>query len=870
MKKSTKSAKKIPKLKYDEILSNTIRFEENMQDGIAKVNVNGKSITFRLMRISGIDIFNFLQDDTENAYDSFAAATISLTLPHKYVFTDCSPVLKSQRDFLEYRYKKASGYCKNIIQKEISRTKEFESTHRDKLAYLIVFGDGDKLIKETNGYMSAMNDVSVRPCEPDETVDFLVKYMCFDEDNRVIDTHHIFPEEIYDKQSYMKINNKYATSVVVSGYPALLKDLQLASLVSKFSHTITLDVDLKEKGSIINDLNQSLDELNSRGAITQSSGDIMDASTEYQKLATIRDSIVNGNEQMRFVTLRCLVAADTLEQLKDDLEELRKTFDEIGLKAYIPNNEMQLEYTNMLSPSNISDNPFPLHDTFSRQFPFYYQSIFDPQGVFWGYTTTGGLAYIDTFYKTFNRESYDLLITGKKGSGKTIALKKMIEFSVSLGDKVFVLDVESEYHSSAAVLGGQVIKMNKNSIINVLQLMKSIDKTAEEDDAAAFATNYASELSRIITFFYQYMPSMSEKEEDKLKDILGELYLSFDITEDTDVTKLSPDSFPVMSDLLDTLRSKLYERPGVYRKELNENQISCLESLETMIKPLAEGIYSSLFNGYTNVSIDDRNLIIFDVKALSEMEERVYNAQLFNILSIMWSETCMNVQYNNSILHPFDRRHVISVIDEAHRFINRKNINVTKYTEKLTRRSRKYDAGLWFASQSAMDFSPPGDDEGSVTVGTIFDLVQYKIIMKQSISDKNINRLHEMFPQFTAAELLSVKKFQSGEMLLAMGDDREKIHCLRCVEAVDLMYMGNSYDRQKIIRNLFISMYNQYPEAEYARLIRQNYSHFVEVFTDEVLSYLSVDKNSTDDYCNIVRYEVEKLAQSYIRIASKA
>lgn len=860
---------KLKRLKYGELLSNIIRFEKNTSDGIVSLRINQKETTFTLLRISGIDIFHFLQDDAETAYESFASATMALSFPHKYIFSDCSPLLKSQKDFLMFKLNKAPNeYCKLLIKREIDRIEAFETNHRDKLAYLIIFGEPAKLEKERKRFIDLMTDTVVRVCEPDEVIEFLEKYMCFDEQNRPIDARHIFPETLCNKQSYMKVNNKYVTSVVISGYPAYLKDLQLANLVSSFTDTITFDVGTKDKNVVVKDINQSLDELESRSHITQSSGDLMDAGTEYHKLAAIRDKIVNGNEQMRFVTLRFLVSANSLDELHEKLEDIQKVFDEIGLEYFIPSNDMQTEYTYMLSPdSNISKNPFPLFDTFSRQFPFYYQSIFDPQGMFWGYTTTGGLAYIDTFFKTYNRESYDLLITGRKGSGKTITLKKMIEFAVAAGDRAFVLDVESEYHACAAVLGGQVIKMNKNSIINVLQLMKSIDKTAEEDEDAATATNYASELSRITAFFYQYAPAMTEKEEDKLKDLLSELYMNFGITEETDITSMSPEQFPIMSDLLALLRSKLYERPGIYRRELNTNQVMCLESLETMIKALAEGMYSSLFNGYTNVSISDKNLVVFDVKILSEMEERVYNAQLFNILSIMWSATCMNVSYNNSITHPYDRRHVISVIDEAHRFINHKNINVTRYIEKLTRRSRKYFAGLWFASQSAMDYCPPGEDEGSVVVGTIFDLVQYKIIMKQSISDKNISKLHEMFPQFTIAELLSVKKFQNGEMLMAMGDDREKIHCIRNVELADLMYMGNSLDRERIIHSLYNSLYNEYSEAEYAELIRNNFEHFVNVFSDEALHYLKINKNTSREYTKIVRNEVIKLAEGLAKTA---
>lgn len=44
------------------------------------------------------------------------------------------------------------------------------------------------------------------------------------------------------------------------------------------------------------------------------------------------------------------------------------------------------------------------------------------------------------------------------------------------------------------------------------------------------------------------------------------------------------------------------------------------------------GAYGTMFDSHTNIEINNSNLIVFNVKALSEMDENVYNAQLFNIL----------------------------------------------------------------------------------------------------------------------------------------------------------------------------------------------------------------------------------------------
>lgn len=59
------------------------------------------------------------------------------------------------------------------------------------------------------------------------------------------------------------------------------------------------------------------------------------------------------------------------------------------------------------------------------------------------------------------------------------------------------------------------------------------------------------------------------------------------------------------------------------------------------------------------------------------MADNVYNAQLFNILTIMWATICKNIGYNQNVINPWDMRNVVCLIDEAHRFISVKYPQVT-------------------------------------------------------------------------------------------------------------------------------------------------------------------------------------------------
>lgn len=230
-----------------------------------------------------------------------------------------------------------------------------------------------------------------------------------------------------------------------------------------------------------------------------------------------------------------------------------------------------------------------------------------------------------------------------------------------------------------------------------------------------------------------------------------------------------------------TLRSKLYSRyvsedNNEFSEKISERRKERLEQLEVYLKDLSEGIYSGMFNGYSNIDIANEQFVIFDVKDIAEMGDRVYNAQLFNILSLMWNEICNNRVQNSKITKEIDRHYVAALIDEAHRFINAKNTLALDFIEKLVRRARKYDAGLWFASQSILDFMPNNTQvENADKIVTIFSLVQYKM-----------------------SELQQTALFAPGETLLSLGGGKQKIRFLRFIPKADLQVFGGGRESANI------------------------------------------------------------------------
>jgi hypothetical protein len=532
---------------------------------------------------------------------------------------------------------------------------------------------------------------------------------------------------------------------------------------------------------------------------------------------------------------------------------------------------MKDEYFGLIAPKNTVRNSFPLYDTFSRQYPFYYQQHLDPTGTLFGFTETNGCVVLNTFTRNTKRPSFDMVAIGVKGGGKSVTLKTMLEDQLLLGNKVMLIDIESEYGNLAAIYDGQIIAMTKDSAINPLQLMNSVNAGAESGGSLtmsveeARSTNFTSEISRIITFMHQVHPTITEDEEVKFSDILADVYSKKGITKTTDLSTLSAYDFPIFSDLLTVCEEKIETADTKYEKE------AC-QRLRSILKRLSKGGAYDIFDNYTNVNISDSSLVIFDVKALSEMDEKIYNAQLFNILSLMWGEVCKNVAVNQNIVNPFDRRNVVCLIDEAHRFISENNPQCTEFIEKLTRRSRKYFAGLWFATQSILDFLPNGLSSTSTVaskIKVIFQLVQYKVILKQDSS--SVPALKEAFPQFTTSELRSATEFEPGEMLLALDSARLKIHCSRRATPANLMYMGNSHDVSDIINKIFDEKFilnnpDNMRKSDYGLQLcdKEKYENFISAFFDYVMEVLEIPSGASKYFDETVHKAVVELAKSLI------
>ena len=117
----------------------------------------------------------------------------------------------------------------------------------------------------------------------------------------------------------------------------------------------------------------------------------------------------------------------------------------------------------------------------------------------------------------------------------------------------------------------------ENGLIVQEELEKLPEATAFEDDEDGEYTSSKSALGLhldfLSTFFKLYYPEITSLQMSLLMEILEELYRTYGITYETDITNKDSKDFPIMEDLYNLLIEKVNTNKD-HKKELEEIRAS--------------------------------------------------------------------------------------------------------------------------------------------------------------------------------------------------------------------------------------------------------------------------------------------------------
>ena len=278
-------------------------------------------------------------------------------------------------------------------------------------------------------------------------------------------------------------------------------------------------------------------------------------------------------------------------------------------------------------------------------------------------------------------------------------------------------DLEGDWLNVGSGAGG---------VINPLQIKDvPLDDDDEKDkvfkDEGKGLGAMALHFQSLRTFFKLLFPELTSIQIALLEETLEELYNSFNIYWNTDISNFKNIDFPIMYDLYELINKKT---KTVYDNGKKQDY----EILQSLIRTIAVGADSALFNGYTSIQTKT-NFICLDTHNLQDASERVKKAQYFNILTYCWE-----------VMSKDREEKTMLVCDEAYLLIDPQVPQSLVFLRNIAKRCRKYEGSLCIISHSIVDFL---DDSVKMYGQAILDMATYKVLM--GTDGKNLEETTELF-----------------------------------------------------------------------------------------------------------------------------
>lgn len=565
--------------------------------------------------------------------------------------------------------------------------------------------------------------------------------------------NYIAPIGLKFKRASCEIGDNKARVYGITRYPAQLEYGWAAKITNIPSSVCTISYTPLSSPEFLDAVQRDIN--NNRTVVNTSKNDleIQRARTAAENGEKIMKAIDQDGEKLGLMSTLIMPYAADDEAFDEIAKKAESKCAAVNLKFRTMSNlqregfkQISAQYDTDPDIRMITDKVMPM-SAFVGGFPFSSSGFSDGQGYYLAKDANGGLVIIDPWLRGGDRTNCNWVCMGIPGMGKSTAIKHIMISEFMRGTKLLVIDPHGEYRELCKNLNGDWINLaGGKTKINPLQVRLSPrDEDEKEEEEISDVALYIRNLD---TFFKLYNPAITERLKAILKDCIIECYARFNITWTTDITRLRPEDFPIMSDLYDVIAERAENSEYEFREECKE--------LKLYLQDISSGADSFLWNGTTNINPQSR-IIDLDIKALMDAPDNIKATQYYNMLQWAWEEI---------IRDPEER--VLLVCDEAYLMIDRRTPQSISFLRNVSKGARKASGGLMVISHSVVDFL---DESVKLYGQAILDNANFKIIM--GTDGQNLLETKKLFDLTDAEEeLISGKR--RGHALAKIG--AKKIH----------------------------------------------------------------------------------------------
>lgn len=326
-------------------------------------------------------------------------------------------------------------------------------------------------------------------------------------------------------------------------------------------------------------------------------------------------------------------------------------------------------YLNMES-SNVAD-----------LFPFGHGGISHKSGIIIGLDSQGREIFFDNWHPSL--DNYHLLILGRAGSGKSVAIKKITYRSALLGIKTAIIDPEEEYKRLTEDAGCPYFRLSAagGHRINIFDIETDINEDNEQE-----FVNLDESVAAVKAVVFRMIRQMDDEVltgsvKVKIEELIRKLYTDRGITED-------PNSIYAAVESGFKTEAKRKEMPtltDLYHEMTTDSELETAARILRLFTQEGGSKSQAIFDGQSTVAIGDYPIIGFSLKSLDE--ELMRPIGVFVVTKWVWERFGKKNRKQRKRI----------VIDEAQLLMD--HPEEAKWLENAYRRGRKQNISMCAVTQ---------------------------------------------------------------------------------------------------------------------------------------------------------------------------
>lgn len=593
----------------------------------------------------------------------------------------------------------------------------------------------------------------------------------------------------YQPQGGVKFYDKAAT--IGNGYFAFLtiikyrKDPNMLWLYQMFgfdSTQVKMDVHTETLEQIHHELNQSITEKQDQAGKGRYQTDMDAADDEQIRLRELAQLFNSGIEIPKSIRIQIKIYAETLPKLEEKIAEISRSLRGDGYRGVIYQFTLPEQYKSWYQDFTEQQQSLATPTattmgatTIGGGIPFYGQSLYDPHGTLYGHTSTNGAFIFDRFFHSAERTSYNMLCLGQMGSGKSTFLKMNEKSDYDRNFFVRIIDKTGEYSKLVRNQGGVVIKLDgAGEMINPLQVLATAtnNDVSKVDEIASFQQH----VKKVLVLFSNVMNNtLDETTKAEFSSLLTKFYINYgllprDWQQNPDkihITGLNPSKYPTLTEFKQYVK-KVTSDEFLTTIHATSTRRHSYEQIRIALDNMIEN-YGRLFDGHSSLrDLNDIQVVSFDTSTIANMDENIYHAQLFSILTLIQNQAVINGR-KQVAKKDIDRQYFSIYFDECHNIINPNNMLAVNQIVTMMREFRKYFAGISLATQDLGAMLP--DSVSSTDLESLKSVAlfcQYKVIFRHEAGQ--LAKLHKLLGEtLSDSDYSQIPKQKQGQATFTNG-----------------------------------------------------------------------------------------------------